>query len=477
MMTSSEISKLLNQIEVNYEVEKLNYNGFDLWPSIKILLLKQNITTSNVKQAPSKENKKRYLLKLLLKISSTLKLWMLKFKGADIYFVNFEQHLVKSDGGVLNKFYAQLKIDLNAPYQDFYYFHDSAKLNLNIASNGIKIPASRSSRQRPAIENDAQLFDFSLYLEKNYPYLTDAKTALFDGLSSHLHIVFEAYEIWKCIFEKNKPKVIFTVSYYTPQNLGLIWAAKLADIPVFEIQHGNQINYPPYSFEKIPVSSYNSLPSHFLAWDNSSYKHLNGWTDQSDKINAIHFGNPWSAYLSDMKNTIFQNSRDLFEKSIELSKPIILYTMVPELEIVPQKIAHIIKETQHDYQWLARMHPRQGISMEEVISTLKEKGITEVNVDLATNLPLPILLQYADLHITSWSSTVLEASAFCVKSLLFHEEGKTRYNHLDNVIYPDEIFFFNTNNFREFTDELNTAEKKIVDHTTLNTTIIELLLR
>ncbi len=477
MMTSSQISKLLNEIETDYDVENLRYHGYDLWPSLKILLLKTHIAKNTTVKKAIKA-KKRYFLKFLHTIATFIRLYMLKLKKIDIFYINYEHHLYQSEGKVFNKFYKQLKIDLKCSFQDFFYLYDNSQLNLNIALNGIKITSKNQRKEAIDVENDPGMIAFHNYIKTNYPQFIKADFDLFYHLGNHLSIIFDAHKTWCTILKNNSPKIILTVCYYTPQNFGLIWAANQVNIPVLEIQHGNQTNYPPYNFKKIPAKAYNSLPSHFLTWDDSSCRNLNKWVTKTNKIKAFVLGNPWMTYLSDSRNPLYKSSMALIAKSFDVSKPIILYTMVPELGILPEVIGPLVKQTQHDYQWLFRMHPRQGISIETAKMFLIENGLTEVEVKVATKLPLPIVMQIANLHITSWSSAVLEASQFAVKSLLFHEEGKTRYGgHLKNIIYSDPDFFTDSLKFRLVVDDILKAGKQGVQKIGLNKEPIKLLLK
>jgi len=51
---------------------------------------------------------------------------------------------------------------------------------------------------------------------------------------------------------------------------------------------------------------------------------------------------------------------------------------------------------------------------------LEKKGIKDVELGQATSLPLYALLRHMDLHITEYSSTVIEAEAFGVPSVVMN---------------------------------------------------------
>ena len=51
-----------------------------------------------------------------------------------------------------------------------------------------------------------------------------------------------------------------------------------------------------------------------------------------------------------------------------------------------------------------------------------------INIIDATEIPLYIILQHMDVHITEFSSIVLEAQQFGVPSIVVHELGKSLYN-------------------------------------------------
>ena len=60
---------------------------------------------------------------------------------------------------------------------------------------------------------------------------------------------------------------------------------------------------------------------------------------------------------------------------------------------------------------------------EKIRQLLKQCQSANIELDLATDLPLLALLRHADVHITHCSSTVIEAESFGVPSVITHIIG------------------------------------------------------
>lgn len=366
---------------------------------------------------------------------SLYRLISIRLKKPAVFYLNFELYLLEFDNKIINKFYASLKDRLKTSHQDFYYFDQFSKNNSTIVHNGVNMDyiqalfLKNDPINQGRIRSSDELLNFEKFLKDSYASIFKYDFDLTHNLLESINIVFLSAKIWEKIFRRYQPKLIFTVCYYIPQNLGMIWAAKKFKIPTLEIQHGNQINYPPYCFSNLPTYGYNSLPSHFLTWDMPSFKFLKNWVGKNNSIQIILLGNPWIDY--------FKNSRyslNSLTNRIKENKPTILYSLVPEHEVLPVFMLELINRTISDYNWLVRLHPRQETKIKEVESLFEHNNLQHVNVREATTFPLPLILKYSNLHITSWSSIVLEASAFGLKSLVFHKEGVSRYRSLNNAI-------------------------------------------
>lgn len=436
-MTSSESNIILENIEKNYEVEKLNLLGFDLWPLLKFKLYQKLSSESNFKNNKQNPTSTFLRYKIVQTLSSVIIKSLIRFRKPQLFFINFEDYLHQDENHIVNKYFFSLKKHLTLKYQDFYYYNSFKKVDYNNSLYGIKVRSKISKKEinriNIAIHQNDLLNNFNKWLPQHNPNLF-SNIDLMAGLEISFSQILDSYHYWNHIFNLYEPRAIFTVCYYTPQNLGLIWASNFHQIPVLEIQHGNQINYPPYFFSK--GYNFNSLPSHFLTWDQDSCSYLQKWVLNTDTKKVFTLGNPWLIYWIN----VLRNSKYDYLEEIRCkinNRKIILYSAVATDDILPESIIQFIKENQKEYFWLIRTHPRQKITIYDYLTQLKKENVDNIELKKASSLPLPIILINSNIHITSFSSVALEASQFKLKSILYSKEGKDRYSKAENMLCVD----------------------------------------
>ncbi|MBK6836157.1 MAG: hypothetical protein IPG89_18555 [Bacteroidetes bacterium] len=199
-------------------------------------------------------------------------------------------------------------------------------------------------------------------------------------------------------------------------------AANRLSIETFDMQHGAQTKtHLAYgSWSTVPIMGYDFLPRTYLCWDNHSEKAVLEWGAKNKLFKVLVTGNSWVDYWRNKPSTYNENG-------------FILYTLQPEIlsleQSFPIELVEIIKSL--NYKWFVRLHPRQIKQKNEIQEFLKNKGIlAQVNIDGATNTPLPLLLRNCLLHITNSSTCTIEASFFQKKTIIINEIGKLYYSEL-----------------------------------------------
>jgi sugar phosphate isomerase/epimerase len=105
------------------------------------------------------------------------------------------------------------------------------------------------------------------------------------------------------------------------------------------------------------------------------------------------------------------------------------------------KIFDLIRESPSAWRWWLRLHPCRLHEREEIRSVLTERGLHNVLLDQATDLPLYALLRHMDVHLTEWSSVLLEAESFGVPSVVTHPGADLAFSPSlprDGDTSPDE---------------------------------------
>jgi hypothetical protein len=97
--------------------------------------------------------------------------------------------------------------------------------------------------------------------------------------------------------------------------------------------------------------------------------------------------------------------------------------------------------------WFLRLHPRQMNEKDALINFFKKENLLhKINIEAATNDPLPQLLANAKLHVTHFSGTTIEASFFNLKTILLNKNGLVSFpeliakNQAIYIDYKDEDF-------------------------------------
>jgi len=87
-----------------------------------------------------------------------------------------------------------------------------------------------------------------------------------------------------------------------------------------------------------------------------------------------------------------------------------------------------MRQTESLCYWWLRVHPGKVKEKDVFKRLVQEAGISTGEVDLATDFPLYALLRQMDLHLTFYSSSVLEAKDFGVPSVVVGDYGKELFS-------------------------------------------------
>jgi hypothetical protein len=94
-------------------------------------------------------------------------------------------------------------------------------------------------------------------------------------------------------------------------------------------------------------------------------------------------------------------------------------------------LKHVIAASPSDWAWWIRLHPLMAGDLSAVRSWCETNAGERARVDEPTELPLPLLLEAADVHVTHNSSVVQEASQLGTLSIVIDRRA------LD--VYADEL--------------------------------------
>lgn len=296
------------------------------------------------------------------------------------------------------------------------------------------IKKSEKRKIRIATQKDIRLDSYQEFLAQLKAtgllddYIPKISVEGLDKLMDRFHDYREMYEL---ILNRTKPKLVFSICFYSFPVFALNYVANKRGIKTVEIQHGPQTTeHMSYtSWSNVPNQGFNTMPKVFWNWDQHSNRIIDEWTRDNPFHENLIGGNPWIQ---------FHKSEQATERNV------ILYSLqvLSFDHMFPDRIVNLIKNNP-SFDWWIRMHPRQAEHREEFNAFLKSKGIDDrVILDEATQLPLPEVLNKTLLHITNFSGCTLEAAEFNIPSIILEDRGYVAFRDLienEKAYYcPDE---------------------------------------
>lgn len=416
------------RFEKEYPLSDWRAYGIDFWPSLKMELWFLLIHRDNPKKRrPERNALLRTATRAVRLIQATFVYQRLKLKRVDYVLSGAHTHRVVWQNRHVNRFFAPLKEHMQ---NSGISFLETDYLSL-----------AKTSGDSVRLDRLLPLFTFNKigFNETNLPRFLEFRKEAAEcfrveesEISSLLSEVSEKirswYKLYSFIFKHTRPKYALGLSYYSPAILGMNLAARKMDVVSVDIQHGMQGNmHPAYRFVNLPDDSFNILPQEFWCWDSWSAENIKSWG--RDRHEAKILGHPWIDYLQKKVNS----------EAIELivEKKRILYTPQTISPLVDNYLLRAIKATTDKYDWWIRLHPRSSSEQRQELSQLLEaNGLTgKLNVDSATEEPLPLILKSTYLHISKFSGCLIEAAMSSVPSLILEELGSDMFAGLVEAGY------------------------------------------
>lgn len=424
-----QIIDWLNSIEKDYDVTALKVGDLHYWPLLRWMLTKKFIEYEKTEDFNNKKVGNRFSLQ---KIQSLLHggfnfmLLKLNLIGSyDIILSAAKSHYVNYEGKRVNKLFHLLIQIFNDKKMkiltaDYSGFNSEERNRFNLVSAFNFYAQFKGSQLRKV--QDPILTKIITKYEKDFQVSFDSI-----GFKNKINLVLKWAEIYEMLIIACKPKWIFHVCYYNIQAYGLNLACHRQNVKSVEIQHGPQgVLHPAYSgFIKIPEKGYTILPRIFWCWDKLSTKHLDNIFGESSYHSVYHGGHPWMSFISGKSNYKLESQK----------KKIIVFSLQPLIPIIPEILIDSFDNTPEDYIWWVRVHPRMRTEdITNLTTKLKvylDKGTIEI--DRASNLPLPEVLALASVHVTRSSGCFIEATLMGVPNIIIDELGALYYKEfIDN---------------------------------------------
>lgn len=247
-------------------------------------------------------------------------------------------------------------------------------------------------------------------------------------------------DFFKELFIIKKTKIIFIINYYNELGAAAIAAAKELNIVSVDIQHGNYSPIQYFGWSNIPENGYNTLPSYFWSWNRQNTEEINKSFFPLTHHQAVAGGNAWLEMWMDQNSSIVKYyERKLIEYTTPTQKNILI-TLQPMYGLggwdknIPDWLLQTIADSSDEYKWFIRYHHQmlgKFIQEYEQCETLLSDFIKigKVETIISTNEPLMAVLKNMDVHITAFSTSVIDAQYVCVPSVTLYRNAETYFEN------------------------------------------------
>ena len=295
-----------------------------------------------------------------------------------------------------NKFYSTLLNTLE---------DDLLKINLK----GITIAPAFSKIRKNDVYSETYFFDLQYFIAK--------------VIDKILFINYFKFEYWKRILLYTQPRYIIAIQ---PDIILCKVCSKLG-INIYDYQHGIIADDYYYNI-KYWRNQTKTLPISFLVWDLESENMLKS-IFYNYNLNILVIGNSWVYRCVNYNKfpILFNEFVDNFNNLNFYKKPVILITLQKGTgikniyQILNKNILNVIKKTYNLYFWVLRIHPSQNnvTDLNEIENFLNYELPNSNNFleyKISSSMPLPLLLQFTNLHITYNSASAIEALKFGINT-------------------------------------------------------------
>ncbi|MEX2269884.1 MAG: hypothetical protein WD690_00340 [Vicinamibacterales bacterium] len=253
--------------------------------------------------------------------------------------------------------------------------------------------------------------------------LFSASFVLLDPVARHARQIRAISRYFKRVLAEVRPKLVLVTCWYATESMACLLACSELGIPSVDIQHGSQEFHVAYDrWTRVPPGGYELLPTCFWCWSEAEASVIRAWAGplsvHTPIVGANLFLERWVVGQDEVVRAYDRILTGLKEPS--KGKVQILYTLngstKEEINTIVEIIEAVNKSGLESHFWI-RLHPIALDQRGRVRRTLEQHGLRNVDVDNATTLPLYAILRHMDVHITEFSSVVIEAQALGVPSV------------------------------------------------------------
>jgi hypothetical protein len=421
----NDIRFRIKQIESEYPVATIEYEGIKIWPFIR-----SAIFLSYLKSGESTVERKKSLNYQLSKTSRFFRILMTT--SLSILFKKKSSILFTNDLGSELRYIDGKLVDIFAiPAMD--YEKDITPIVFKTRSSSITA--------FPRYINS----DFFLILAKLYSFIKkiNKKKVVYRqiliNIVSNLNIkfdidkyilyIFSFIAVFRSYFKLIKPKNIFLICYYSLDTMTASYVAKEKKISVIELQHGVIPNaHPPYiTEENIEPNPY---PNYLFSFGERFGKFVSPFIYNSNNIFII--GNYYIDYIKKNKD---KNKILFFKKYNNISSRIII-TVAGQTLLDNKTLEFVEGILEFRYDICFIYIPR--------IMTSELLHYSHTNIFIETELDVYQCMQNSHITSTVNSTCAVESLVFGTPVILMNIQGMAKAWYSDFFSSSDAVFYANT---------------------------------
>lgn len=225
-----------------------------------------------------------------------------------------------------------------------------------------------------------------------------------------VHQLLRIADVFERYLVRLKPRCVVINCYFGTLGWSLLLAARRLSIPTVDLQHGVTSGHPMYEgLTRHPPRGYQLLPDTFWSWSEEDRDRITAWGGR-----AVTGGHPWVTFCTD-RPTPDALPRGDFNVLLSLNWA----------SGFDRRLEALIQNSPPEWTWWVRLHPKMLDQLDEI--RLRCGGHPRVFVEVPTQLPLPVVLRAADVHLTLSSTVTQEAARLGVPTVTLDARTKLIY--------------------------------------------------
>lgn len=293
---------------------------------------------------------------------------------------------------------------------------------------GFDIPTDERARFARVV------YDLCAFMRSEVPKFAPAPSDVFKNVSLVLSQA-TAHEAW---LRELKPQLVAFQCFVSFEKMALLVACRRLGIPTMEVQHGfcdvNSI------FNNIPASTPNGrsiVTDIFWSWGEHTMNALKGDSGFiANGVDVVLGGDVWGALAASRATA---DSQAFLERigAAKYTRRIVVGHQIEAMvhsgsrnSLVLEFLLDAMKQGPQSWLWMIRIHPRSSHLIEPIKAALAAEGIRNCEVEHTSLETIEVVMEAADVFLTGFSVSALEANTLNKPVILLDPVGKRLFGEL-----------------------------------------------